>query len=292
MLAYRWPLANYTGGAEVLYGNNNGKVGCTVVTGPKPPLVPYYGMYFDGSVSSYVEIGMGTEKNLSDWAFVVFLFLYDLTGGTILHYKYDGPTVLSPSYSDEIRIWLNGSHIMLIIRGPSGEDFGTVAVQHGFIVGQRTWLMFSHGYNDGRIIIRSLDSVLYDSYTATNFVYIHQPAKIKLAGSYGYEALPFKGSIVCLGVYDLTMTYDDIKMSLYSCDPRYWNTIPASIGKCIPNKECVWRGFAVYINAGTRDVRACVKHFLDFCDVNISDDSLVSVKSITAISVVTQFCRG
>ena len=229
--SYRWPLANYTGGTEVDHGNSVGKIGCTMVSGPNYALLGYDSLFFSGAASSYVELDIGSENILTDWTFVLVIYISDIAGGTIFHLLYDGPTDSSSTlYSDEIQLKLNETHITLVILGSNGEDFGTVEVLHGLAIQQWIWLVVSHQANNGNTIIRTVDTILYESLAAQDNIFFHQPAKIKLGGSYGDQILPFTGSILCVSLYNLPLSYNDLKMAIYYCRPQYWNTVPTNIG--------------------------------------------------------------
>ena len=233
---YRYPLADYTGTAEVVQGATNGYDGLGLVTSfTSHPSLPYNSLYFDGSDSSFAEVRVGTQYTVeNDWSFTMFVYSVAPHTGTIFDFVYDGiPTEAPPKYSDKIKLTLNDSQIVFTMEGPDGQDYGSDVL--GTIFTSEGWIPLSvvHDEASGDVIIQTFDNEFYESknyQNNQNNVKLPQPAKIKIGGSYDTPST-FKGSIVCFALYDTKFSKSSFDSTLDECHPSNWPNTPTSVGK-------------------------------------------------------------
>lgn len=220
----------------MVHGGASGYKGLGYVTSfPPHPLLPYNSLYFNGTVSSFVELRVGTQNTvLGDWSFTMFVFSRAPHRGTIFDLVYDGVSPLSdPLISNKIKLELNDSQIVFTMVGSDGKDHGCAVL--GTIFTAEAWIPISvvHEEAKGDVIIQTADNVFYlssDFQNNRNNVKLPQPAKIKLGGSYDGSP-PFEGSIVCFAVYDTKFSVSSFNATLTECDPSNWPITPSPVGK-------------------------------------------------------------
>ena len=233
---YNYPLVNTTGTAEVVYGGYSGYEGLGAVTAFSPhPSIENAPLYFFGSDYSYAELKLGEEAALTnDWSFNMFVYSIAPHTGTIFDFVYDGNTQLPDSlFSSRVKLQLNGSHIILEMLGPSGEDYGSAVV--GTIFTAEMWIPLGlvHDKSNGDVTLQTLGIKFYESkdfQDNSNHIKLPQPAKIKIAGAFN-ESSPFKGSVVCFTVYDKTVSTLSFVSTYIDCGPSNWPVTPPEIGK-------------------------------------------------------------
>ena len=233
---YRYPLADYTGSAEVVRTGTNGNDGLGTVSSYTPhPSLPYNSLYFHGTTSSFVELSVDTQYTVSsDWSFTMFVYSKAPHHGTIFDYVYDGPMPQAGvEWSNKIKLELNESHILFTMQGPNGEDYGTAVL--GTIFTAEAWVPLSvaHDSSNGDLIIMTLDNEFYKSKDFQNNaddILLPQPGKVKLGEAYDVSN-PFEGSIVCFALYDTKVSKSGFDSTLDECVPNNWPTTPTPIGK-------------------------------------------------------------
>ena len=257
---YLYPLANYTGTAEVVQGGGSGYDGLGYVTSfASHPSLPYGSLYFCGDSNSYAELRIGTQYTVqNDWTFVMFVYSKAPHRGTIFDFKYDGAGVAGPLWSKRIKLELDGSDIIFTHIGTNGDDHGSAIV--GTIFNAEVWVPLSvyHDESSGNIILQTSGNEFYkssDFQNNRNNVKLTHPATIKIGGSYDASSLPFEGSIVCFAVYDTKMGINDFDQTLNECDPNQWPNSPSNIGEYTTDMffyfSLYWRSFSVTIVGGT-----------------------------------------
>ena len=205
MSVFLYPLANYSSTAEVVHGGKPGYNGLGDVNSfVKHPMLDYNSIYFDGSDSSYVELSVGRNNELSnsDWSFVMFMYSAVPYKGTVFDFIYDGLPKERDTWSTNIRLELNESHMLLTMRGPDEEDYGSTVIDKPTIFISKTWIPLSvvHKKSNGRIQIQTENQMLYksqDFQNNQNDVKLPLPAKIKLGNAYNLSN-PFEGLSVLL----------------------------------------------------------------------------------------------
>ena len=234
--AYLYPLADYTGSAEVMRTGTNGSDGLGTISSNTPhPSLPYNSLNFHGTTSSFVELRVDTQYPVTqDWSFTMFVYSKAPYRGTIFDYEYDGPTPQTGiEWANKIKLELNESNILLTIQGPNGEDYGNAVV--GTIFTAEVWVPLSlvRDTSNGDMIIMTTNNEFYkskDFQSNPQDILLPQPGKIKLGEAYGVSN-PFEGSIVCFGLYDTKFSKSGFDSTLDECNPVNWPTTPASIGK-------------------------------------------------------------
>ena len=234
---YLYPLANYTGTAEVVYGGGSGFDGLGYVTYfTSHPSLPYGSLNFCGDSNSFAELHLGTQYTVqNDWTFVMFVYSKAPHRGTIFDFKYDGAGVAGPLWSDRIKLELTDSQIIFTHLGTNGgADHGSATIATIFTTEAWIPLAVVHDESSGNTFIQTMGNEFYkssDFQSNRNNVKLAQPAKIKIGGSYDQSSLPFEGSIVCFAVYDAMMGVNDFSQTLNECDPVQWPNTPTSIGE-------------------------------------------------------------
>ena len=235
---YRYPLADYTGTAEVVQGGGSGYEGLGYVSSfASHPSLPYGSLYFSGDPNSYAELRVGTQYTVAtDWTFAMFVYSQAPHRGTIFDFIYDGGGVPGPLWSNKIKLELNDSVIVFTHLGPRGENHGSAVV--GTIFNAEAWIPLSivHDKKKGDLIIQTYNNKFYVSnnfQNNRNNVKLPQPAKIKIGGSYDTSSQPFTGSIVCFALYDTKTGQSDFDQTLNECNPSQWLATPPSIGKSV-----------------------------------------------------------
>ena len=224
---YRYPLADYTGTAEVVHGGSSGYSGLGEVTSFQPhPSLPYNSLYFHGTAASYLELMLGGDYTLkNDWSFTMFVYSIEPHRGTIFDLVYEGRTQQKTGFFfKQIKLELTDSNIVLTMHGPSGQDYGSATV--GTIFTAEEWMPLTvvHDKANGDVIMFTEAQEFYNSKQIQdnqNNIVIQQPAKIKLGGAY-QDHTPFKGSIVCFLVYDMKVSKNHFPSALDECQPENW----------------------------------------------------------------------
>lgn len=235
---YKYPLADYTGTAEVVYGGRSGYDGLGFVSSYTPhPSLSYNSLYFHGTSLSFAELHLGTEEPIStDWSFTMFVYFSTPHRGTIFDFVYDMSAggQQGQLWSNKIKLELNETHIIFTILGPAGQDFGSDVI--GTIFAEESWIPLSviHDESSGDVTIQTLDTEIFTNkgfYKNQNKVQLAQPAKIKIGGSYDSESYPFEGSIVCFVIHNVKVSLTSFPDALNQCQPIKWRNSPLPIGK-------------------------------------------------------------
>ena len=100
VLISTWPLGFNDGVTDAENGVTNGTVGTDVMYGEGPPGVGNSSRQFNGGAESYVDLrvynrsAIWTTNNDPDFSLSMYLYVNDVSSGTLLHY-------VSDEYSDE-----------------------------------------------------------------------------------------------------------------------------------------------------------------------------------------------
>ena len=183
--------------------------------------------------SSFVEITIGTQETITgDWSFIMFLYIMEPHRGTIFDFVYDSLPPHPTLYSSKIKLELNGSLIVFTMQGPSKADYGSATLTTIFT--SHVWIPLAvvHDKSSGDITLMTLDNAFYHSQNNRKNVFLPQPAKIKLGGSYDTPS-SFEGSIVCFAVYDTKVSASSFDQALTECNPSNWLVTPNTVGKWI-----------------------------------------------------------
>ena len=233
---FLYPLANYTGTAEVVHRgtpgyNGLGDVNCF----DKHPMLDYNSTYFDGSNSSFVELRVGTSVNINgDWSFTMFVYSVAPHTGTVFDFIYDGgEQSTDKKWSNTIRLELNETHMLFTLLGREDKDYGSAVIDKPAVFTSETWIPLSvvHDKSDGTIKIKTTNGILYASKNDNeNNVKLPLSARIKLGGAYNQYS-PFEGSITCFAIYKSKVSKNHFDTTLKECNSSTRGTEPTDIGK-------------------------------------------------------------
>ena len=234
-LVFLYPLANYTGTAEVVHGGTPGYNGLGDVNSfDKHPMLDYNSTYFDGNNSSFVELRVGTSENINgDWSFTMFVYSVAPHTGTVFDFIYDGGTQTNDKWSNTIRLELNETHMLFTLLGDEDKDYGSAVIDKPAVLTHETWIPLSvvHDKSNGKIKIQTINDILYASSTDNeNGVKLPLPARLKLGGAYNQYS-PFEGSITCFAIYKSKFSKNYFNTTLQECKSSTRGTESTDIGK-------------------------------------------------------------
>ena len=245
---YRYPLAEYTGSAEVEYGGDFVENPCSKDPFFSHDSLPYQPIYLTGSEDSFLELKLGLQTVVSgDWSFSMFVYSFAPHVGTIFHYLLDNEalpvgvtseTETSKLYLTEIKLELNGTHLLFTMLGAWKHDHGSAVIPS--IVNTEAWipLAVSHDKSSGEVLLVTDNNKFYQSsdyQDNTDNCLLAQPGKIKLGGSYNSPASPFHGSIVCFAIFDSKVSASSFSALLDECQPSNWVVTPPTGNHMINN---------------------------------------------------------